>query len=359
MLGWSIIARAWRSASKRATTCLVSIPGLMTFRATLRRTGCDLLGDVDDAHAAFADLLPQLVGADDVTRALGEARRFDRDRRWRHGELEEAARLGIAGEESLDAPPQLGIAASLIQEGRPGVPVLDLEGRKEDLFEIRCCLVHWKCPRRRMSLPIGQCEKRRRQASPADGFSRILVQVPGSPQLVEQPGLGVTPVALDRRRETPSARAASSSREAGEVAQLDELGLDRVVGLELRQRLVEGQEVLRGGRGRDVDVVELLACPLAAMLLRPLAAGIFDQDAAHGLGGRGEEVTTALPPLDVIRADQTEIRLVHQRRGLEGLARLLLRQPLLGEAAQLAVDERQEFTGRGGSRRARWPRGCA
>ena len=47
-----------------------------------------------------------------------------------------------AGEESFDASPQLGIAASLIQEGRPGVPALDLEGRKEDLFEIRCCLVH-------------------------------------------------------------------------------------------------------------------------------------------------------------------------------------------------------------------------
>ena len=39
MLGWSIIARAWRSASKRAMTCLVSMPGLMIFSATLRRTG--------------------------------------------------------------------------------------------------------------------------------------------------------------------------------------------------------------------------------------------------------------------------------------------------------------------------------
>ena len=31
MLGWSIIASAWRSASKRATTSLVSIPSLMIF----------------------------------------------------------------------------------------------------------------------------------------------------------------------------------------------------------------------------------------------------------------------------------------------------------------------------------------
>ncbi len=40
MFGWSISASAWRSASKRAMTCLVSIPSLMTFSATRRRTGC-------------------------------------------------------------------------------------------------------------------------------------------------------------------------------------------------------------------------------------------------------------------------------------------------------------------------------
>ena len=39
MLGWSISANAWRSASKRATTAWVSIPGLMIFNATLRWIG--------------------------------------------------------------------------------------------------------------------------------------------------------------------------------------------------------------------------------------------------------------------------------------------------------------------------------
>ena len=71
MLGWSIIASACRSASKRATTWRVSMPSLMTFSATRRRTGSVLLGHVDDAHAALADLLEQLVGADPIPRALG------------------------------------------------------------------------------------------------------------------------------------------------------------------------------------------------------------------------------------------------------------------------------------------------
>src|SRR6266542_475982 len=39
MLTWSISARACRSASKRAMTCRLSIPGLMTLRATWRCTG--------------------------------------------------------------------------------------------------------------------------------------------------------------------------------------------------------------------------------------------------------------------------------------------------------------------------------
>jgi hypothetical protein len=39
MLGWSIIASACRSASNRATTCLVSMPSLMTLSTTRRRTG--------------------------------------------------------------------------------------------------------------------------------------------------------------------------------------------------------------------------------------------------------------------------------------------------------------------------------
>ena len=40
------------------------MPGLMILSATRRRTGLGLLGHIDDAHAAFADLLEQLVAAD-------------------------------------------------------------------------------------------------------------------------------------------------------------------------------------------------------------------------------------------------------------------------------------------------------
>ena len=47
MLGWSIIASACRSASKRAMTCFVSIPSLMILRATVALDRLALLGDED------------------------------------------------------------------------------------------------------------------------------------------------------------------------------------------------------------------------------------------------------------------------------------------------------------------------
>ena len=63
MLGWSIKASACRSASKRASTCLLSMPGLMILSATSRLTGSVCWAMSDGAHAAFADLFEQLVPA--------------------------------------------------------------------------------------------------------------------------------------------------------------------------------------------------------------------------------------------------------------------------------------------------------
>ena len=77
-----------------------------------------------------------------------------------------------------------------------------------------------------------------------------------------------------------------------------------------------------------------------------LRRALLDEDAAHGLGRRGEEVAAAVPAPGRLVADQPEVGLVDQGRGLERLARLLLRQPLGGELAQLVVDQRQELLGR-------------
>ena len=63
-------ASAWRSASNRATTLLVSMPSLITLSATWRRTGSRLLSPIDDPEPPLADLLQKFVTADGITNLL-------------------------------------------------------------------------------------------------------------------------------------------------------------------------------------------------------------------------------------------------------------------------------------------------
>ena len=103
MLGWSIRARAWRSASNRASTWRESMPGLMILRATCARTGSSCSAMIDDAHAAFADLLEQLVGADFGARAFGGRWWGSGTRGGEGGTAEEVARSLVGGEQGLNS----------------------------------------------------------------------------------------------------------------------------------------------------------------------------------------------------------------------------------------------------------------
>ena len=75
------------------------------------------------------------------------------------------------------------------------------------------------------------------------------------------------------------------------------------------------------------------------MLETFLAASLFDQDPAHRLRGRREEVGAAVPLLLVTFADEPEIGLVHQVGRQEGLPRGLASEPLVGQPAQFVVDQ--------------------
>ena len=81
-------------------------------------------------------------------------------------------------------------------------------------------------------------------------------------------------------------------------------------------------------------------------MTRPLRRASFDQDAAHGLGGRGEEVPATVPLLRFLAADQTQVRLMDQRGGLKRLAGCLGGHPSGGEFPQFVVNEWEEVGGR-------------
>jgi hypothetical protein len=107
---------------------------------------------------------------------------------------------------------------------------------------------------------------------------------------------------------------------------------------------VQGQQVLGRAAGLEGVQVRVLAVPAAAALHPPLGPGVLYQDAAHGLGGRGEEVpAVGEPPLGF--GGQPQVGLVDERGGVQGVARSFVGHLGPGHPAQLVVNERPELSG--------------
>ena len=66
------------------------------------------------------------------------------------------------------------------------------------------------------------------------------------------------------------------------------------------------------------------------------------EDAAHQPRRHGEEVDAVLP-VDLLRANQAEIRLVDERGRLQAVANPLARHAAFGDAVQLAMNERDQL----------------
>ena len=96
-----------------------------------------LLGHVDDAHAPLADLLEQLVRANDRAGAFHRLGWGDRQGRTRGGRVQEVPHLGLGVEQPLDPPAQVRVrAADLIKVSGSGFGRLPLQRSKEDLVDI-------------------------------------------------------------------------------------------------------------------------------------------------------------------------------------------------------------------------------
>src|SRR5262245_31331088 len=120
-----------------------------------------------------------------------------------------------------------------------------------------------------------------------------------------QPGAGVRPVAIGRGGGDAEDLAGLLERQAGEVTQLDQLGLELILFSELGERLVESDKIFRLLRRRDLHVVDIMTHHAAAALLAVLAASVFDQDAAHGFRCGAEEMASPFPgPILAVR-DET------------------------------------------------------
>src|SRR5262249_54011502 len=106
-----------------------------------------------------------------------------------------------------------------------------------------------------------------------------------------EPAAGVGPVLLGGGEGDAEGGGRLLGGEAGEEAELDQRGLARALRLELAEGLVQGEQAVAVPllQGR-LEVVEVEPAPPAPGLAGLLVAGTVDQDAAHGLGGGGEEM---------------------------------------------------------------------
>ncbi len=77
---------------------------------------------------------------------------------------------------------------------------------------------------------------------------------------------------------------------------------------------------------------------------RSTCGGLLDEDPPHRLRGGGEKEPAILPAAGAL-AQEPEIRLVDERRGLERLSGLLPSELQRRQLAQLVVNQRQQLTG--------------
>jgi hypothetical protein len=103
--------------------------------------------------------------------------------------------------------------------------------------------------------------------------------------------------------------------------------------------------LFRGGIDRKIDIRQWHPLALAAVPEPQLPPGPVNQDSPHCLGRDAKEM---LAVREVMVAHQAQIRLMHQRRRIEGLSRVFLSQLCCRQGPQFVVHQRQQFL------RSRW-----
>src|SRR5262245_37797554 len=329
MLGWSIKANACRSASMRAITCVLSIPGLITLRATLRWTGWVC------SASQTEPMPPSPIGCKSL---YGPTRPPDSS----GGPPAAGPSTGRARK-----PPGLSAASSRASRCRRSAssprhasarnaPRSPAGFSRAWWNSFSSFIVVLRAARRSLYPP--QRETDRRSTTMSD---QAAASLPAHRRL--EPGAGVDPVAVGGARRDAQGLARLLARQPHEITQLDQPGHDRLGRGQLLQRLVQRQQLLVRLRGGGVR--ERLALGAAAPLLGVLPPRVLNEDTAHRLGGGGEEVlAVGVPPRHGL-PDEAQVRLVDQRGRLEGVARLLAGQLRGGEAPQLVVDQRQQLAG--------------
>src|SRR5262249_11302403 len=105
-----------------------------------------------------------------------------------------------------------------------------------------------------------------------------------------QPGASEGPVSLGSTQRYLQGRGRFGHGEPREIAKLDQRGGRGIGRFQASQGIVHSQKVVGNSFDQADDVVELDTPVPGAAFELALAAGLFNKDAPHGLGGGTEEV---------------------------------------------------------------------
>jgi hypothetical protein len=158
---------------------------------------------------------------------------------------------------------------------------------------------------------------------------------------VVQPPFRLEPVSAHRPRGHTEDFAGLLLRESAKEPALHYLAESRIQRLELLQRLVQRQQRLRTVLHRHDHLVQRDGALVPAPLGRAVPPGVVHENLPHGPGGDAVEVG-AIVVLEPGLIHQSEIGLVDQPGGAEGVAGLLAAERAAGDAPQLLVDQRIE-----------------
>src|SRR5579864_938486 len=351
ILGWSMIASAWRSASKRAMTCPVSMPGLMTFSATLRRTGfsCSAMktAPMPPSPIFWSSLYGPIVvpgpsrivgrsilivasgtgaGASTGSWPTASSWAFSSDSTWRRSAASSRQARSRYAERSGPAACSRASQKIALRSGSGGFmsAFLRIIGFTT-IGPTQTCSVWARKPTRKIV-----------------GSGRI----PRN-ELSEQPGTRKSPVTLGGPTDDAQGFSCLVEREPGEETELDQLGASGVDLCEASERFVKVDQIVGRCIVRNKAVeMERLAAPAPTAVRFLAVACAVEQDPPHRLGSSGEKVATTVPGLARIQPDDSRVGFMNKRCGLESLPRIPLRQSPHGEPSQLVVDPRQQVAGR-------------
>jgi hypothetical protein len=181
-----------------------------------------------------------------------------------------------------------------------------------------------------------------RQFSPRDRDSGLDAQLVF--EIVPQPGLGKGPLLANTIDGEAQRFGDNFVAQTAKMVHFHNLRRLAILRRKPSERLVQGKNLI---------VTDIVLCdvavghplPLAAMFEPLFAAGVFDQDAAHGLGRSRKEMPASIPLPGLGDLHESQIGFMNQGRRVERLPGPLLSHAQRRQLAQFAVNRRQQLCG--------------